>query len=244
MKTLPITSLVLLTFGYAAPSHATTGQRPADRAKPNIVWGDSVHEFDWSVGEVLKTLDRLGLNDNTLVIFSSDNGGKIADGYEDPAAVASGHVPNAPWRGTKYTLYEGGHRVPFIARWPGQIPAGAVSGELFGLVDMVATCAAILGRPAPAEAVDSVNVLPALREARPAKPVREWHISANNPKPLSIRKGSWKFIEKGRGGELYNLADDPAETTDLFGKRPDVVKEILALLAGVRAEAQATTKAP
>jgi len=202
------------------------------------MWGDSVHEFDWSVGEVLKTLDRLGLRENTLVIFSSDNGGKIADGYLDPEAVASGHVPNAPWRGTKYTLYEGGHRVPFIARWPGHIPAGAVSGELFGLVDMVATFSAILGRPMPPEAVDSVNALPALLEARPAKPVREWHISANRPQPLSLRKGSWKFIEKGRGGELFNLADDPAETMDLFAQRPEVVKEMLDILSQVRATVQ------
>ena len=210
------------------------------------LWGDAIHEFDWSVGEVMKTLARLGLSENTLVIFTSDNGGKIGDGYLDPEAVASGHIPNAPWRGTKYTLYEGGHRVPFIAKWPQNIPSGAVSEELFGHVDMMATCAAILKIPVPNEAVDSFNALPAMLKARPSSQVREWHISANQLERLSLRKGSWKFIEgenKGNNkGELYNLADDPAETKNLHKHLPERVKEMLDILSKVRATVKPSNK--
>jgi arylsulfatase A-like enzyme len=122
--------------------------------------GDAIQELDATVGEILDLLDRRNLAENTLVIFTSDNGGVNDDGYED--FDPSDHKMNGPLRGKKSTLYEGGHRVPFIARWPGKIQAGSTSDELIALVDMPATFAAMAGADLPSDAApDSFNVLPA-----------------------------------------------------------------------------------
>src|SRR5262249_13383466 len=104
-------------------------------------YGDYVRELDWSVGEVLATLDRLKLADDTLVIFTSDNGGVL---HED--VVKAGHLANGNLLGQKTDVWEGGHRVPFIVRWPGHVPPGTRTGELICLADMLATLAAVLGR--------------------------------------------------------------------------------------------------
>jgi len=204
--------------------------------------GDCVQEFDDEVGKIMATLDRLGLREKTLVIVTSDNGGKIEDAGKgtDPGAVASGHQPNAPWRGEKYSLYEGGHRMPFILSWPGHVPANKVSNELFGLVDMTASMAVLLGQTPPPEAVDSVNVLSALMAEKLGKPVRDWLIFGNEPQSLSLRKGPWKYIEPktkegGKEGMLINLADDPGETTDLSARYPKVREEMQAILDKERA---------
>ena len=198
--------------------------------------GDCVQEFDGEVGRIMETLDRLGLREKTLVLVSSDNGGTIEDEKgKDPGAVASGHLPNAPWRGGKYDQFEGGHRMPCIASWPGHVPANKVSNELFGLVDMTATLAGLLGQTPPSEAVDSVNVLPALLTEKPEHPVRDWLIFGNEPQHLALRKGSWKYIEPGskdggKAGVLFNLAQDPAETADLTARNPEVRKEMQDVL--------------
>src|SRR5437763_6061537 len=137
--------------------------------------GDAIVEFDWSVGEVLAALDRHGLAGNTLVVVTSDNGGVMDDGYQDGSGTdASGHKCNGPLRGFKGGLYEGGHRVPFVARWPGKIPAGKTSGELICLVDTLATVAAITGQKLPPNAgPDSFAILPALLAEKPGMPCRE-----------------------------------------------------------------------
>ncbi len=126
--------------------------------------GDVIQEFDASVGTVLATLDRLNLADNTIVIVTSDNGGVMDDGYEDGSGNdTSGHRCNGVLRGFKVGLYEGGHRVPFIIRWPGHVPQGT-SDDLICLVDMPATFASLTKQKLPAEAApDSFNVLPCLQ---------------------------------------------------------------------------------
>ena len=122
------------------------------------VYGDFIKELDWSVGELLATLDRLGLAENTLVIFSSDNGG-----YYEMASVKAGHRCDAPLNGQKADVWEGGHRVPFLARWPGHIPVGTTSDRLLCLTDLLATFAAITNQKLPTEAgPDSFNALPLL----------------------------------------------------------------------------------
>ena len=128
-----------------------------------------IQELDWCVGEVLAALDRLKLADDTLVIFTSDNGGVMDDGYQDGSGDdASGHKCNGALRGFKGGLYEGGTRVPFIARWPGQVPAGKTSDQLICHVDLLATAAALVGKDLPAGAgPDSFNQLPALLAERP-----------------------------------------------------------------------------
>ncbi len=128
------------------------------------VRGDAIQEFDDTVGEITKTLERHKLVDNTLLVITSDNGGIVDDGYDDGSVEdINGHRCNGVLRGFKGSLYEGGHREPFIARWPGKIKPGSESHELIGLVDMLATFAAVADAKVPADAgPDSFNVLPTL----------------------------------------------------------------------------------
>jgi arylsulfatase A-like enzyme len=220
--------------------HVPRVPHPRFRGKSECgIRGDVIQEFDWCVGEVMATLDRLGLANNTLLIMSSDNGGVMDDGYADGAVEqANGHKCNGVLRGYKGGLYEGGTREPFIARWPGHVPAGKTSGELVCLVDMLATCAAVAGRELPADAgPDSFNLLPALLAEKPAKPCRDHVVLQAGGGRLAIRQGPWKLIPPGMGasaGELYNLADDLAEARDVVAANGDRAKELAALLKQVR----------
>jgi arylsulfatase A-like enzyme len=197
--------------------------------------GDVIQEMDWCAGEVLAALDKLKLAENTLVIFTSDNGGVMDDGYQDGSGNdASGHKCNGPLRGFKGRIYEGGTRVPFIARWPGKVPAGKTSHEVICHADLLATAAALVGKQMPEGAgPDSFNQLPSLLAETPEKTCRESLIIHNGGAGLAIRKGPWKLIPgagKKARAELYNLADDLGETTNLAAKMPDKVKELSELL--------------
>ena len=220
--------------------------------------GDVIQEFDWSVGALAQALDRLGLAENTLILVTSDNGGVMDDGYSDGAvADANGHACNGVLRGFKGGLYEGGHRVPLVARWPGRIKAAATSDALICHVDMLATFAAVAGCDLPADAgSDSLNVLPSLLGEKTGKPPREHLVMHSGGGALAVRKGPWKLIGGGPGapaaedtgkakagkagkggpapGELYNLADDLKETTNLAAKYPEAVTELASLLQGFR----------
>ena len=216
---------------------------------------DFVAQLDDSVGRVLDALDRNGLAENTLVLFSSDNGSPgFADEGSPTASVIEryGHHPNGPWRGMKGDAHEGGHRVPLVARWPGRVPAGTTCDETVCLVDLMATCAAIVGDRLPDGAgEDSYDILPALLGAPHRTPIREATVHHALIGMFAIRRGDWKLI-LGRGsggftlpqwiptkpgepeGELYNLADDPREAHDLYADRPDVVSRLTALLETYR----------
>jgi len=201
---------------------------------------------------VLDALTKNGLADNTLVIFTSDNGGvfELANAKRpETVAVNAGLAVNGVWRSGKQHIYEGGFRVPFIARWPGKIPAGTVCDEMVNLVDLLATTAAIVGYklpPASDAAEDSRNILPALLGEKNAKPARQDMIINSNAGVFAIRKGPWKWIEgipaehlppnlsKSHAKEfqrvLFNLHDDPAESHDVSAEHPEIVKELEALL--------------
>lgn len=204
--------------------------------------GDAIQELDWSVGEVLKALDKHKLTDNTLVIFTSDNGGVMDDGYQDGSGNdTSGHKCNGTLRGFKGGLYEGGHRVPFIARWPGKVPVDKVSSELICHVDLLATVAVIVGKELPEKAgPDSFNVLPALLAEKPAKASRESLVHQSGGGALAIRKGPWKLVpptgkkKDTAGPQLFNVQDDLTEAKNLAGEKPEVVKELTALLKSVQ----------
>lgn len=202
--------------------------------------GDAIQELDDTVSQVLTALEKNGLKDNTLVIFTSDNGGVWDDGYEDhgPADV---HALNGVLRGTKGTLFEGGHRVPFIARWPGKIKAGTESAAFFAHLDMPATFASLTGVSLPAEGcLDSQNVLPALLgESQTGRDSAIFHVGGTKT-PLTLRQGNWKFMEAGKGGygkaaakkdsggkqvQLYDLSKDLGEQTNLAAQLPEKVKE-------------------
>ena len=163
-------------------------------------YGDFVHELDWIVGEIMAVLDKERLTENTLVIFTSDNGGMFNRGGQ--TAWEAGHRLNGDLLGMKFGAWEGGHRIPFIARWPGQIPAGKESSELIANVDILATLAALVGRTLQKnEGPDSHNILPALKGTAD-KPIRNHLlISPNQKTHLSIRKGKWVYIPaQGEGG--------------------------------------------
>lgn len=203
--------------------------------------GDAIHELDWSVGEIMAALDRLGLAENTLLIFTSDNGGAIKDTYDDGTnAQHAKQPPNGVLRGAKGSLYEGGHRVPLLARWPAHIPAGAVSNALVGLVDMMATFASAAGEPLEESAgPDSFNALLSLLQDSGAPSTRKYlvlHAGGNGP--LGLRMDNWMLITKNRDNtkppELYDLTADLAETSDLAAKKPAITKELGEKLAEIR----------
>ena len=198
---------------------------------------DAIQEFDWSVGQVMETLDRLKLANDTLLIVTSDNGPVVDDGYADGSVEKlNGHTPAGPLKGGKYSLYEGGTRLPFIARWPGRIKPG-VSDALICQVDFLASFAALTGQPINTEAgPDSFNVLPALLGE--SKKGRD-HL-VEHAQGLAIRKGEWKLIPKQTQGknaiqqELYNLKGDLGETKNVAAENQEVVDEMTKLFDKVR----------
>jgi arylsulfatase A-like enzyme len=192
-------------------------------------YGDFVHHVDAVVGQISEALDKAGLAENTLVIFTSDNGS-----VSDPVG---GHRPNGALRGKKAKIYEGGHRVPFIARWPGKIKAGSVNDQLVGVNDFLATVAAIVGHKLGDNAAeDSVDILPTLLDG--SVPVRRYLVNHSAEGVFAIRDGDWKLIIADDSTEmawqLYNLADDLAETNNLYEKHPEIVKRLTAKLEQYR----------
>jgi arylsulfatase A len=179
--------------------HPFTPARRFDGTSEAGRYGDFIHELDWIVGEVLDALDEEGLTENTLLIFTSDNGGMLNQGGQ--SAWKAGHRPNRDLLGFKFDAWEGGHRVPFIARWPGRIAAGTESDELLSNVDLLATLAALVDRPLKeGEGPDSYNMLPALTGS-PTKPIRDHLvISPAQEKNLAIRRGKWMYISSQDGG--------------------------------------------
>jgi arylsulfatase A-like enzyme len=213
--------------------------------------GDAIVQLDWSVGEVLKTLDRLGLAENTLVIFSSDNGPVVDDGYKDQAVeLLDGHKPAGPLRGGKYSIFDAGTRVPFIVRWPGRIKPG-VSEALACQIDLSASLAALTGQKlGSGDAPDSFDVLGALLgRTRTGRDHLVEHAGS-----LSLIQGDWKYIEPSKGArmnistntelgnapqpQLYDLKNDLGERNNVATQYPEKVKEMAALLRKIRQHSQ------
>ena len=227
-------------FLYFAPHGIHEPMAPHPRFKGTSgcgTRGDAIHELDWCVGQVLAALDAAGITDNTLLMFASDNGGAIKDTYDDGTnALHARQAPNGVLKGAKSSLYEGGHRVPVIARWPGHIRPSSECAETLCLVDMLATASAITGRKLdPKAGPDSFNALPALLGKKRSKPVRDHLvIHTNAGGPLGLRQGPWMLITHSRSNpsnaELYNLTDDLSETRNLAADHPDRVESMLALL--------------
>lgn len=162
------------------------------------VYGDFIHELDWSVGEILSALERTGIAENTIVILTTDQGGLY-----DREAYDMGHRVNGPLLGQKTDVWEGGHRIPFLARWPGRITPGTRSNELISTIDLMATAAAITGIELPQDAApDSFNVLPALVGNGSGKPVRGGALILESyTGMLGVREGDWMLIlGRGSGG--------------------------------------------
>jgi arylsulfatase A-like enzyme len=207
--------------------------------------GDAIAEFDWSAGEVLNTLDKLGLAENTLVILTSDNGPVLDDGYADQAVEKLGeHKPAGPLRGGKGTAWEGGTREPFIVRWPTYVPAGQTSSALVCQMDLLTSLAELVGQKLPNHAApDGVNVLPALLGK--SEHGRDQLVEAGHT--IAVRQGQWKLVEAARNGanrnsadvpsqdQLYDLEGDLAESKNVAGEHPDKGHELSQLLHDIRA---------
>jgi arylsulfatase A-like enzyme len=209
--------------------------------------GDAIVQFDWCVGQIVSALQRHGLEDDTVIIVTSDNGPVVDDGYADGAVKDLGdHRPAGPLRGGKYSIFEGGTRVPFVLSWPGQVRAG-VSDALVCLMDLPASCAALTGRRlARGEAPDSRNVLRALL-GRSRAGRRELVEQAGS---LALLDKTVKVIEPSRGArfapltntelgnapepQLYDLARDLGERNDLAPEQPETVKRLRERLAKIR----------
>lgn len=203
--------------------------------------GDLIMVVDWAVGEIEKTLQKHGISENTMLIFTSDNG---------PRKGANGHASAGPFRGYKGNIWEGGHRVPFIVKWPGMVPEGAVNNQTISLTDMMATFADFTSQePGIYAGEDSYNVLPAFygKQINNEANIRVFHSASG---VYAIRKGDWKLIEgtKGPGsgnirinqdsldnvGQLYNLKEDPYEKNDLFDQEKRIVEELKQALKEIK----------
>lgn len=223
-------------------------------------YGDFVMQTDASIGQIADALDRNGLAKNTLLIVTSDNG--CSPQADFPALAEKGHHPSAALRGHKADIFDGGHRVPFLARWPERVAAGTTSDQLVSLVDLLRTCSDIVGHPLPDNAgEDSVSFLPALL-GKAQTPLREALVHHSVNGKFSIRQGPWKLeLCPGSGGwsdprdpqavaqglpeiQLYNLESDLGERKNLQAEQPDVVKRLLALLEKYVADGRSTPGAP
>ena len=215
--------------------------------------GDAIVELDWCVGELMKTLDRFGLAEKTLVVFCSDNGPVLDDGYKDGALDKIGkHRAAGPWSGGKYSVYEGGTRTPFITRWKGQIEPG-VSDEIVCTIDLAASFAVLAGQSLPAEAcLDSFNVLGALLGEKDAQG-RDHLVQQNNGNngTYALRVGDWKLHRYDRQRafnvvveaslaktkvprfQLFNLAKDPQERSNVIDKHPELAERLKVQLAQI-----------
>ena len=217
----------LLYFATPQIHHPFTPHPRFEGTSDCGMYGDFIHELDWMVGEVLRTLDELDLAKKTLVIFTSDNGGMYNMGGK--AAWAAGHKQNGPLLGFKFGVWEGGHRVPFIARWPGVIDAGSESDQLLCSMDLLGTMAALLGRDLkPDEAVDSFNQLETI-VGEPDKPVRDHLVLSPREEPnIGLRHRNWVYIGAqgdGSGSIGQSKRGGPWAVADTGSKNSDVAPD-------------------
>ena len=227
--------------------HVPRAPHPRFKGKSQLGYrGDAMVQFDWSTGEVLKALEEHGFSENTIVIFSSDNGPVYDDGYVDGTTfktstkeVDRGHDGSGLYRGGKYQIYEGGTRVPFIVRWPGKIKAGK-SAALVSQIDFIASFAAMLKIDlAASEAIDSQNLLPALLGQ---DTVGSPHTIEESRGTLALRKGKWKYIQprpnqkkrkkkkQVNAPALYDLSTDAGEQNNVIAENKEVADSMAQLL--------------
>ena len=227
--------------------------------------GDFLYELDAIVGKTLDLVKDLGIDEETLILFNADNGAEtvhVAWMRQD-----HNHDPSGGWRGVKRDGWEGGHRVPFIARWPGRIAKAQVSSQMTNTTDIFATLASVVGYQLPEDAArDSFDMLPAMIGMQdPAKSIRPHMLTQSFRGEFQIRMGDWKYLDhKGSGGnhydkgimkeyalkelepeaggQLYHLGKDPGETTNLFFKEEAKRKELQALLKSLKESGRSAPK--
>ena len=236
----------LLYLPLTAP-HEPLAVNEAWQGKSGLnAYADFVMETDALVGRVLAALDQSGAADNTFVIFTSDNGKAAYTGAAELEQL--GHYSSGPLRGYKTSVYEGGHREPFLVRWPGRVQPGSVCGQLVHQADILATLADILGTQLPDNAgEDSFSFLPLLKDA--GQPIRQHAISCAAHGVPGLRQGAWKLIlaadpRAKTDVQLYNLTDDLGETKNLAAEEPVRVAAMKRLLEKLISDGRSTPGAP
>lgn len=242
-----------LYFAYPSPHAPIIPNDQFDGKSKAGPYGDFVYETDDSVGQLLAALDKTGVADNTLVIFSADNG---PEHYAYTRDAKFGHWSSHPLRGLKRDIYDGGHRVPYIVRWPGKVPAGKVSEALVSQIDIMATLAAVVGFELPKEAAeDSHNLLP-LWKGETAESPRRHHIHNTHAHSFAIRSDGWTLIEgksgyhsgryqdwekrrkveaEAKGGKhLFHIQEDMGQGKNLIEQNPEKAAELSALMKKLR----------
>ena len=240
-------------FMYFATNDVHVPRFPHDRFRgknPMGLRGDAIAQFDWTVGQLMETLDQLGLTENTLIILSSDNGPVVDDGYKDKAEeLLNGHTPSGPWRGNKYSAFEGGTAVPVIVRWPQKIKKTGDSDVLMSQIDWLASLGALINARLPkGSAPDSYDRLGNLIGTD--KTDRPWIVEQSMNHTLSVRTKDWKYIEpnddpttfmKAEKIETGNLNVPPlyemekvSEQENVAEKYPEKVFELQTILRQVR----------
>jgi len=242
-----------LFFPLTAPHTPIAPTKEHQGTSQAGAYGDFVHQIDAIVGNIMMTLNQNEISENTLVIFTSDNGSPRMDGTNmdggNDSILKYGHNPSYIFSGKKADVWEGGHHIPFIARWPAKIEPGRKSDEVICLTDLFSTCAALLGDKLPDSAgEDSYNILPVLAGEKTDKPLREATVHLSGDGSFSIRQGKWKLeLCPGSGGggtlspetamrqklpmvQLYNLDRDIGEKKNLYDQYPDVVYRLTSLV--------------
>ncbi|MBT3199642.1 MAG: sulfatase-like hydrolase/transferase [Phycisphaerales bacterium] len=250
-----------LFFPMTSP-HSPIAPAKEFQGKSGInAYADFLMETDWCVGQITKALADSGAADNTLLIFTTDNGTSPICKFDELRAKNT-DLQNH-WRGMKADAFEGGHRVPFIARWPGRIKGGTKSDQIISLVDIMATCADAAGVKLPESAgEDSVNLMPTLKGKTTNTPLHQAVICHSASGVFVVRKGKWKLqFSAGSGGwsnpkdraaqkqglpkwQLYDLSADPKETKNQINNHPEKVKELTAILRGFIEKGRSTPGAP
>lgn len=249
-----------LYFAPVAVHELITPSAESRGSSPAGPYGDFIHDLDRSVGRILAALEKGNALENTLVVFTSDNGGVVNPGSKTGAnktAMDAGLKINGALRGGKHDIWEGGFKVPFLVRWPGRVPAGTTSNEMIGVVDLFATLAAVVGETKldrATAAPDSVNVLPAFLGQPSAQPLRRDLVLQSANGVYALRRGPWKWIDgvplapPGKKAPaagpkadqfrpcLVNLADDPGETKDVAAAHPEIARELAETLRLHRAQ--------
>lgn len=224
-------------------------------------YGDFIMQTDHGVGRIMQALEERGIADNTIIVFTSDNGASNQAGFDD--LTARGHYASGPYRGSKSDLWEGGHRVPHIVRWPARIEAGTTTDRLTLLGDIVAAMADVVGADLPNNAAeDSRSFLPALLGQSDPATEHEAIIHHSVSGQFAIRQGDWKLLfVPGSGGwtaprdekaremglpdyQLYNLRDDPGEQNNLVNQHPEIVERLTALAREIVVKGRSTPGVP
>ncbi|MBD5282508.1 MAG: sulfatase-like hydrolase/transferase [Bacteroides sp.] len=237
-------------FLYLCTNDVHVPRWPHERFRgknPMGLRGDAIAQFDWTVGQVMAALEEAGIADNTLIILTSDNGPVLDDGYADRAIeLLNGHSPTGPFRGAKYSGYEGGTMVPFIVRWPaGVTPQKADNQTLLSHIDLLGSFARLIGAEVPENgAVDSWDMLDQILGRSDEN--RPWVSELNHTRTISLRTPQWKYlpasnltpmvnwgpkIENGNSPDeqLYNMLLDPSETTNVAASNPAIVNSLRLL---------------